>query len=120
MKSPVELNSFILKLLVEITWFDETRHWTPCKRGLYVKSFCFFETIQFEKNPQKNISIDRIYSFKKPIEENVNRLNIFLWYFYYAYDVICEGKISSKIRLIHAELISLQNFSILRKNDRDS
>ena len=24
---------------------DQTRHWTTCKRGIYVKSYCFFETI---------------------------------------------------------------------------
>ena len=24
---------------------DLTRHWATCKRGLYVKSYCFLETI---------------------------------------------------------------------------
>ena len=45
MKSSVELNSLFLKFFCYIIWFDETRHWRPCKRGLYVKSYCFFETI---------------------------------------------------------------------------
>ena len=25
--------------------FDERRHWRTCKRGLFVKSYCFFKTI---------------------------------------------------------------------------
>ena len=45
MTSPVELNNFFLKFFCYITYFNETRHWTPCKRGLFVKSHCFFETI---------------------------------------------------------------------------
>ena len=45
MNSPVELNRLFLKLFCYITWFDQTRHCTPCKRGLYVKSCCFLETI---------------------------------------------------------------------------
>ena len=49
MKTPVEQNSLLSKFFCYITWFvispDETRLWTTCKRGLYVKSYCFFETI---------------------------------------------------------------------------
>ena len=37
MKSPVELNSLLLTIFCYITWFDETGHWRPCRRGLYVK-----------------------------------------------------------------------------------
>ena len=55
MKSPVELNSLLSKFFCYITWFvispDQTRLWTTCKRGLYVKSYCLFETIaQWIKN----------------------------------------------------------------------
>ena len=45
MKSPVKMNSLFLKFFCYITWLDEMRHWGPCKRGLYDKSCCFFETI---------------------------------------------------------------------------
>ena len=45
MKSCVELNSFFLKFFCYIIWFNETRHWRSLKRNLYVKSYCFFETI---------------------------------------------------------------------------
>ena len=45
MKSPVEMNSLFAKFFCYVTWFDETQHWRPCKRGLYVKSYCFFELI---------------------------------------------------------------------------
>ena len=49
MKSPMEHNSFLSKLFCYIIWFvilpDQTQHWMTCKQGLYVKSFCFFETI---------------------------------------------------------------------------
>ena len=41
MKSPVQLNSLFLIFFCYITWFDETRHWRPCKRGLHVKFYCF-------------------------------------------------------------------------------
>ena len=48
MKSPVKLNSLFSKFFCCITWFvispDQTRHWTTCKRGLYIKSYCFLET----------------------------------------------------------------------------
>ena len=48
-KSPVELNSLLSKLFCYITWLvispDYRRHWTTCKRGLYVKSYCSPETI---------------------------------------------------------------------------
>ena len=33
MKSPVDLNSLLL-IFFYVTWFDETRHWRPCKRRL--------------------------------------------------------------------------------------
>ena len=49
MKTPVELNSLLSKFFCYITWFvispDQTRLQTTCKRGLYVKSHFFFETI---------------------------------------------------------------------------
>ena len=49
MKTPLELNSLFSNFFRYITWFvvspDYTRHWTTCKRGLYVKSYCYFETI---------------------------------------------------------------------------
>ena len=59
MKSLVELNSLLSKFFCYITWFvispDQTRLWTTCKRGLYVKSFCFFETIAYRfKNYKLN------------------------------------------------------------------
>ena len=62
MKSPVEQNSFLSKLFCYITWFvispHQMRHWTTYRPGLYVKSFCFFETIaQQFKN----------YKLKKPL-----------------------------------------------------
>ena len=41
MTSPVELNNLFLKFFCYITWFDG--YWSPCKRGLYVKSYCSFE-----------------------------------------------------------------------------
>ena len=45
MKSPMELNSFFLELFCYIICSDEMRNWMPCKRGLYVKRYCFFEII---------------------------------------------------------------------------
>ena len=49
MKSPAELNSLFSKFFCFVTWFfmspGQTRHWTAYKRGLQVKSYCFFETI---------------------------------------------------------------------------
>ena len=49
MKSLVELNSLLSKFFCYVTWFvispDKTQHWTTSKRGLYVKFYCFFETI---------------------------------------------------------------------------
>ena len=64
-KSPVELNSLLLNFFRYITWFvispDLTRLWTTCKRGLYVKSFCFFETIaSWIKNCKLNFPICKI------------------------------------------------------------
>ena len=48
-KNPVELNSLLSKLFCYITWLvispDQTRLWTTFKRGLYVKCYCFVETI---------------------------------------------------------------------------
>ena len=48
-ETPVELNSLLSKFFCYITWFvispDQTRLWTTCKQGLYVKSYCFKETI---------------------------------------------------------------------------
>ena len=38
MKSPKELNSFYQNSFVILQW-------TTCKRGFYVKSYCFFETM---------------------------------------------------------------------------
>ena len=45
MKRPVELNGLLLKFFCYVTWFDERRHWRACKRGLCVKTCCFFGTI---------------------------------------------------------------------------
>ena len=50
MKSPVELNSLLLKFFCYITWLvispDQTRHWKKTwKRDLYVKFCCTFKTI---------------------------------------------------------------------------
>ena len=49
MKSPVELNSLLSKFFCYITWFVispyQTRQWTTSIRGLYVKSYCFFEAM---------------------------------------------------------------------------
>ena len=54
MKTPVELNSLLSKFFCYITWFvispDETRPWTTCKRGLYVKPYCFFAIVEWFKN----------------------------------------------------------------------
>ena len=33
-----ETNSRFLILFCYMTWFDGTRHWRPCKRGLHVRS----------------------------------------------------------------------------------
>ena len=41
-KSSVELNSLFLSYII---WFDETQHWRPSKRDLYIQSYRFFETI---------------------------------------------------------------------------
>ena len=46
-------------------------------------------------------------SMKKSLEEHFNRSNIFLLYFYDAYDVNLWGKKSAELRLIHAEQMSL-------------
>ena len=56
MKSPVKLNSLFLKFFSYITWFDYTRHWTPCKWGLYIKSYCFFEAIAYRFENYKLLS----------------------------------------------------------------
>ena len=49
MKSPVELNSIFSKFFWYINWSvispNSTRQWTTWKRGIYVKSYCLFETI---------------------------------------------------------------------------
>ena len=67
MKSPVELNSLLSKFFCYITWYvispDQTRLWTTCKRGLYVKSFCFFETIPYRF---KNYKLNKRRSFGCP------------------------------------------------------
>ena len=47
MKSPVELNNLLLKFFCYVTWFDERQNWRPCKRGLFFKSYCFFEIISY-------------------------------------------------------------------------
>ena len=48
-KNRVELNSLLSKLFCYITSLvispDQTRLWTTFKRGLYVKYYCFVETI---------------------------------------------------------------------------
>ena len=67
MKRPVELNSLLLKFFCYITWLvispGQTRHWTTCKRGLYVKSYCFFETIA-----------QRFKNYKLLCDHMINRL----------------------------------------------
>ena len=48
MKSPLELNGVLSKFFCFITWLLYQlirRNTTTCKQGLYVKSYCFFETI---------------------------------------------------------------------------
>ena len=41
----MELNSLFLKFFCCIIWFDGARLYRPYKRGLYVKSYCFFGKI---------------------------------------------------------------------------
>ena len=71
MKSPVELNSLFFKvvLLYHLVCYIMT-----CKRGLYVKSFCFFETIAQWFNSYKLKCSHIIYltyeKNKKLIKEN--------------------------------------------------
>ena len=74
-KSPVELNSLLSKFFCYITWLvispDWTRHWTTWKRGLYVKSYCFFETIvywfrNYKLLWAKVLSTNQIPGFFKP------------------------------------------------------
>ena len=49
MKSFVDLNSLFSKIFCYITWYViplvQMGQWMTCKRGLYVKSYCFFQTI---------------------------------------------------------------------------
>ena len=40
-----ETNDLFLKFFCYIIWFDERRHWTTYKRGVYIKSYCFLNTI---------------------------------------------------------------------------
>ena len=67
MKSLVELNSFFLTFFCYISWFDETQHQTPCKRGLYVESYCFLEIIasQFKINKLRWIPLFSLNKFGK-------------------------------------------------------
>ena len=51
---------------------------------------------------------------KKPIEVHFNRSKFFVLYFYDAYEVSLRETFSAKIRLIHAEQISLYNFTQLK------
>ena len=44
-KSPMELNSLLSKFFCYVAWFDKRRNWRPYKRGLFFKSYCFFEII---------------------------------------------------------------------------
>ena len=53
-------------------------------------------------------------SLKKPIEVHFNRSKFFVLYFYDAYEVSLREKFSAKMRLIHAEQISLYNFTQLK------
>ena len=66
MKSPVELSSLFLKLFCYITWFDQTRHWAPCERGLYFKSYCFFEIIAYRLQ-----TTYFLFTFLQTLEKNV-------------------------------------------------
>ena len=51
MNSAMELNSVFSKFFCYITRFvtspNQTREWTTCKRGFYVKYYCFSETITY-------------------------------------------------------------------------
>ena len=71
MKRPVELNSLLSKFFCYTTWFvispDETWLWTTCKRGLYVKSYYFFETIQQLKITNWNLWKQFIYIYLKDL-----------------------------------------------------
>ena len=59
-----------------------------------------------------------VFSLKKSKEVHFNKSKIFVLYFYDAYDVILWEKSSAEARLIDAEQISLQNFIILWKKNR--
>ena len=69
MKSPVELNSLLSKFFCYITWFvispDQTRLWTTCKRGLYVKPHCFAK--------QKLSSLKITNCISKIIEKQIHK-----------------------------------------------
>ena len=48
-KNSVELNGLFLKILLLhhlVCYMTYTRRWTTCKRGIYVKSYCFLEKSQ--------------------------------------------------------------------------
>ena len=45
MKSPMKLNSLLLKFFCCVTWFEERRHWRRWKQGLFIKSYCLYKTI---------------------------------------------------------------------------
>ena len=55
---------------------------------------------------------------KKSIEVHFNRSNIFLLYFYNAYDVICEKKNSAEVRLIPAKQMPFYEFHHFMKKEQ--
>ena len=102
MKSPVEINSLLSKFLcyiaLSVISLDWKRRWTTCKRGLYFKSYCFFET-----------TAKRITNYK--LRSVVHKVTIDLLYFSDVFETpICEKKIPAELWLIHAEQVSLYKF----------
>ena len=66
------------------------RHWKPCKRILYVKSYCFFEIIAWRfKNYKLTWVISFAYEFF-PVLSTIN--NIFIYKYIYIYIYIYKYK----------------------------
>ena len=72
--------------------------------------------IEINKKQRKTLNCFRL---KKSIEVHVNRSKIFLLYFYDAYDVIREKKISEEVLFIHAGQMSFfqMNFIVFWKKE---
>ena len=60
-KSPIELNSLLMNFSCYVTWFDERWNWRPCKRGLYLEFYCFFDTIAQFKNYKLQVTFAQRY-----------------------------------------------------------